>query len=172
MMGSNFKFGIWVLLGLLVSSGYSQQATSSTTWYVVRHADRDGSEDALTRAGVERSERLADLMKILRVTHVYSTDTQRTRNTAGPTATKLSLPIKVYGNLEKAWFEQLKKKHAGDVVLIVGHSNTADKIVEGLGGKGDFSIGDDEYDSLFVVSTMGEKAQAMRIRFGSKPDKE
>lgn len=74
-------------------------------------------------------------------------------------------------DLDKSWFDQIKEKHPGDVVLIVGHSNTADKIVEGLGGKGNFSLDDDEYDSLFVVSTKGREARAMRIRYGSQSGK-
>lgn len=171
MIRRDVKFGLWLLLGLFVSSGYSQEVTPPTTWYVVRHADRDGSEDALTEAGVQRSDRLAELMQILRVNHIYSTDTERTRNTAGPTAAKMSLPVKLYGDLDKAWFDQIKEKHPGDVVLLVGHSNTVDKIVEGLGGTGDFSVEDDEYDSLFIVSTMGQQARAMRIRYGSQPGK-
>jgi phosphohistidine phosphatase SixA len=171
MIRCDVKFGLWLLLVLFVSSGYSQEVTPPTTWYVVRHADRDGSHDALTEAGVQRSDRLAELMQILRVNHIYSTDTKRTRNTAGPTAAKMSLPVKLYGDLDKAWFDQLKGKHPGDVVLIVGHSNTADKIVEGLGGKGNFSLDDDEYDSLFVVSTKGQEARAMRIRYGSQSGK-
>ena len=171
MIRRDVMFGIWVLLGLFASTVFSQEVVDSTTWYVVRHADRDGSNDALTPEGVERSQHLADLMEILRVTHIYSTDTKRTRNTASPTASKLSLPVVVYGDLDRDWFAGLKKKHVGDVVLIVGHSNTADRIVEGLGGQGDFSLDDDEYDSLFVVSTRGPESRSMRIRFGKSQDK-
>ena len=165
-LGWKIKFCFVILFGLFGATSDAQQADEATTWYVVRHADRDGSQDALTQAGVKRSERLADLMGVLRVTDIYSTDTRRTRETAQPTATRLSLPVNLYGELSKSWFEALKKKHTGDVVLLVGHSNTVDRLVEGLGGKGDFSVEDDEYDSLFVVSTEGRSARALRVHFG------
>ena len=165
--GWKMKFCFVILFGLLVGSGDAQQVDEATTWYVVRHADRDGSQDALTQAGVKRSERLADVMDVLGVTDIYSTDTWRTRETAQPTATRLSLPVNLYGELSESWFEALKKKHAGDVVLLVGHSNTVDRLVAGLGGKGDFSVADDEYDSLFIVSTEGRSARALRVHFGA-----
>ena len=161
-------FGFCLLFGLAVTSSHGQESAEPMTWYVVRHADRDGSQDALTPAGVARSERLAELMQILRVTDIYSTDTERTRNTALPTATRVSLPVNLYGDLNPSWFDQMKNKHVGDVVLLVGHSNTVDKLVEGLGGKGDFSVADDEYDNLFVVSTEGVSARAIRVKFGKK----
>jgi len=147
----------------------AQQDQQVTTWYVVRHADRDGGTDRLTTAGEQRAEHLKTLMKPLRVNAVYSTDTKRTQQTAGPTASALKLPVIKYGKLSQMWFEKIKKNHRGEVVLIVAHSNTAGKIVEGLGGKGDFSIGEDEYDNLFVVTTGKQGSKAMRLKFGAKP---
>ena len=147
----------------------AQQKQQVTTWYVVRHADRDGEKDLLTKAGQQRAETLKELMKTLRVNVVYSTDTKRTRDTAAPTAKALRLSVTTYGTLSKDWFEKIKKGHRGDVVLIVAHSNTAGKIVQGLGGKGDFSIGEHEYDSLFVVTIDKQGSKALRLKFGAKP---
>ena len=168
MMKTKWMLIVTAVLFLVASESVAQQLPAPPTWYVVRHADRDGGDDALTPAGFSRSDTLANLMEVLRVTHIYSTDTQRTRDTAAPTAAKLSLPVTLYGDHTKQWFDGLKATHPGDVVMIVGHSNTVDKIVEGLGGRGDFKVTDDEYDSLFVVSTGGDKTRAMRVRFGQK----
>ncbi|MCH2177637.1 MAG: histidine phosphatase family protein [Mariniblastus sp.] len=167
-MNTKWMLPVTALLFLVASESVAQQLPAPTTWYIVRHAERDGSDDALTPVGFSRSDTLASLMEVLRVTHIYSTDTQRTRDTAAPTAAKLSLPVTLYGNHSKQWFEKMKAAHPGDVVLIVGHSNTVDKLVEGFGGQGDFKVSDDEYDNLFVVSTGGGKTRAMRIRFGQK----
>ena len=107
-------------------------------------------------------------MKTLRVDAVYSTDTKRTKRTARPTAKALNLSVVIYGQLTKEWFERIKSKHRGQVVLIVGHSNTAGRIVNGLGGEGDFSMSDDEYENLFVVSTGEGTSKVVRLKFGER----
>ena len=49
-----------------------------------------------------------------------------------------------------ALIAKLKKDHAADVVLLVGHSNSIPALVKALGGQ-EITIRDDEYDNLFVV---------------------
>jgi hypothetical protein len=58
---------------------------------------------------------------------------------------------------------------AGHVVLIVAHSNTAGSITIGLGAKGDFSIAEDEFDNLFVVTTDDFQTAAVRLKYGQPP---
>ncbi len=151
---------------LSVSIQACAQESQPSTWLIVRHADRPGEEDAITPAGEQRAEQLAQLAKTLRVQAVYSTDTQRTRRTAEPTAKALKLEIATYSTLNEDWYKELKSRHAGQVVLIVGHSNTAGKIVNGLGAPGDFSIGDDDFDNLFIVTTTDSQSSAVRLKFG------
>lgn len=141
-----------------------------TTFYIVRHAERDGTNDALTEAGELRAKELAVLMKSLRIKAVYSTDTQRTQSTAKPTAETLELEIQSYNELSPAWFNELKSDHQGHAVLIVGHSNTSGMIANELGGEGDFSLGEDEYDNLFIVKIEDDQTSALRIRFGNTSD--
>jgi hypothetical protein len=43
-------------------------------------------------------------------------------------------------------------EHDGDTVLIVGHSNTAPELIHQLGDVDVPPIGDDEYDTLYVLS--------------------
>jgi broad specificity phosphatase PhoE len=158
------------VLGLLSCVGaekLSAQDFQSTTFYVVRHADRDGSNDSLTEAGIARAKQLAILMKTFRVEAIYSTDTERTQNTAKPTAEALDLDVTSYGDLTDDWFQKLKTDHAGQAVLIVGHSNTSGQIVNGLGGAGDFSLEEDEYENLFIVTTKPDGATAIKIDFGA-----
>lgn len=151
---------------LIVAIQAWAQESQSTTWLIVRHADRPGEEDAITPAGEQRAEQLAQLAKTLRVQAVYSTDFQRTRRTAEPTANALKLDITTYATLTDEWFKELKSHHAGQVVLIVGHSNTAGKIVNGLGADGDFLISDDDFDNLFIVTTSDSQSTAVRLKYG------
>ena len=164
-----FTFLIFICLSYCLSQSGFGQDFHPTTFYVVRHADRDGTNDALTQAGEKRAEQLAVLMKALRVDAIFSTDTQRTQLTAKPTADALGIEVISYGQLDDAWFEKIKAEHQGKVVLIVGHSNTSGQIVNGLGGKGDFSLEENEYDNLFIVTTTEQGATAIRVDFG-EPD--
>lgn len=156
------------LIFLLLQTVSQAQEIQPTTFYIVRHAERAGTEDALTEAGIQRAQELATLMKSLRISAIYSTETHRTQSTAKPSAEALELNVDSYGELNESWFEQLKEKHEGQNVLIVGHSNTSGMIVKGLGGEGDFSIDENEYDNLFVVTISEGNPKAIRIRWGNR----
>ena len=140
--------------------------SETTTWLVVRHADRDGGNDELTEQGKKRAKKLKKIAKSFRVNAIYSTNTNRTKSTAKPTASKLGLEINDYGRFNSEWFDQMKAKHNGDVILIVGHSNTVGPLVNGLGGEGDFSVEENEFDSLFVVTSDSKTTVALRLKFG------
>jgi len=143
-----------------------QEEVAPTTFYVVRHADRDGTRDALTDAGKLRAEQLATLMKTLRIQAVYSTNTNRTKQTAQPTADSEGKTIRLYGDLTDEWFETLKSTHAGQAVLIVAHSNTSGEIAKRLGATGDLSMEEDEFDRLFIVTVWGGKTSSVALQFG------
>ena len=159
-----------ICLLALTSQGCNAQSPKTTTFFVVRHADRMGKADALTASGKERAQKLAEMLKHLRVAAVYSTDTARTRATAKPTADALQLSIKTYpGKPSSQFFSQLQNRHRGQTVLIVGHSNTVGLLVEELGGDKGIRLGDNEYDNLFVVSgDAPTKMQTVRLKFGGK----
>lgn len=143
-----------------------------TTILIVRHADRQGEDDALTEEGFQRAQALGKLAKLLRVDAIYSTETNRTQKTAEPAATLLQVPVQAYtfnpNQPDASWFEKIIDKHAGETVLIVGHSNTLHGLVRGFGGEGDYPIQHDEYDRLFIVSVDGETASVAKLRFGAK----
>lgn len=168
------KFGLQIIAIALLASWANttcaQNAPEAGTFYIVRHADRDGSNDALTSEGVERANHLRELMKTLQIDAIFSTDTVRTKSTAAPTATALGLEVQIYGDLTPEWFEQIKTEHTGKAVLIVGHSNTSGLIAKGLGGQGDFEIEEDEYQSLFVVTTGVGGAASVRLRYGKRQE--
>lgn len=148
--------------------GLEEDADNTTYFWVVRHADRDGKKDALTQKGLERAEKLRRLAAPMKLDAVYSTDLKRTKQTAKPTAKEFKKEILIYGKLSKPWFDEIKKKHAGKgVVLIVGHSNTVVPIVQGLGGKLDYKIGENEFDKLFVVKVSQEKTTVNRTQYGN-----
>lgn len=157
-----------------------ESAPRPATFFVVRHAERPGKADEITEAGRERAKLLSRFMQTQRVKAVYSTDTNRTVSTATPTAAAAGLKVIRYQETAsgryrpiptKEWLEQLARRHAGQSVLIVGHSNTVVPIVNGLGGRMRYTVSENEYHSMFIVSVDQQGAQAVRVNFGKVPEK-
>lgn len=130
--------------------------------YVVRHAERaDGgapassmsgapADPSLSSAGEARAAKLAAMLADAGITAIYATEFKRTQETAKPLATKLHVAVStVAASQTAALVADLKSKHANDVVLVVGHSNTMPAVIKALGGP-DVIVGDNDYDGLFV----------------------
>ncbi|HYX19467.1 MAG TPA: histidine phosphatase family protein, partial [Thermoanaerobaculia bacterium] len=60
----------------------------------------------------------------------------------------------------------LRKAHPNDVVLVVGHSNTLPNLLDTLGVPEKITLGDNEYDNLFVVvPEPGKPTTLLRLRY-------
>ena len=57
-----------------------------------------------------------------------------------------------------------KLKTSKGAVLVVGHSNTVPEVIAALGVKPAVTIGDTEFDNLFIV-TIGAKPTMVRLRY-------
>jgi broad specificity phosphatase PhoE len=128
----------------------------SHTYYVVRHAEKAGAgsmnanDPPLTAAGQQRAEALKDSLSDKHISYIFSTNTIRTKSTAEPLRGLLGLPAQTYARVDSAFIASLKRLKKN--TLIVGHSNTVDEIVNGLGNKKLLSdLEDAEYDNLFLV---------------------
>ena len=123
-----------------------------TTIIVVRHADRAGQADSLSTAGVERAKDLAQATKMANLKAIYVTDTHRSRDTATPTAAMSHVTPEVYAAKEyEELVKRILKDHAGEAVLVVGHSNTVPGIVTALSGQPAADMPETEYDRYTVV---------------------
>lgn len=150
----------------------------SHTYYVVRHAEKatpstgttmsTPNDPPLSDAGAQRAEALKETLQNSKIDYIFSTNTIRTRATAEPLSKARSVAIQTYGPFPDSAFIQ-KMKALKKNVLIVGHSNTVDDIVNGLTGQktihGD--LPDSEYSSLFVVKYAGKKVRFERRTFGA-----
>ena len=125
-------FAFLVLAGLVVALNVWRSA-ATTTFIVLRHAEKQlGSIDdpPLSADGLVRANRLAELLVTARsslgqVQAVYASDTRRAEQTATPLAQRLGVAIQRYPARDiEALIDRIRTDHAGDVVLIVGHSNT------------------------------------------------
>ena len=127
---------------------------------VVRHAERaDGgsmsaakqTDPLLSSEGEARAKRLAAMLAESGITAIYATEYRRTQDTAKPIADRLGLKVQTQKGQDTAGLvAMLKARHAKDVVLLVGHSNTVPEIIKALGGPA-FKIPDDEYDTIYFL---------------------
>ena len=123
---------------------------STRTYYIVRHADRVPGQDAITPAGVARTRVLADSLRLKGIGRIFSTNTQRTRQTAQPLSEASSVPITLYSADTLAGFATYLKNQPNS--LVVGHSNTILETARALGATPTATtIGEQEFDRLLIV---------------------
>jgi len=136
-----------------------------TTVLLVRHADIDlppSSDDPpLNELGRHRAELLARIVAEAGVTAIVTSVFRRTKQTAQPLASLTQLhPVVAGPDLA----DHIRAGSLGEVVLVVGHSNTVPALVEELGGTPS-PIGEREFDNLFVVTV---DAGGVRLKYGER----
>ena len=141
-----------------------------TTVILVRHAEKvmdAGDDPGLTDAGQTRAERLALLLSACNLKGIYSSQWMRSRLTAAPTAKEFGLSVtQVDAKESKKLAAEILLQHAGQTVLVVGHSDTLSEIVHALGGGSIPDIGDNDYDNLFVISVYApQKASVLLLKY-------
>lgn len=143
----------------------------TTTYYISRHMEKGGTtmtaDPPLTAQGEAQAIALRDYLKGKKIAAVYSTNFIRTKSTAQPTATQYNLPVNIYtasgGN---ALVDSLKVSNTRNV-LIVGHSNTVDDLVNRfLGTSTVTDLPDSEYGSLFIVKKKGSGYRFEKVKVG------
>ncbi|MFV8224604.1 SixA phosphatase family protein [Christiangramia aquimixticola] len=130
-----------------------------TTYYFIRHAEKDRSnkedkDPSLTEEGLARATKWAEVLKDVELDAVYSTDYNRTMQTAFPCAEKNKLSILKY-DPSNAYTEDFQNATRGKTVLIVGHSNTTPTFVNKILGKEKYAdLDDSENGALFIVQIL------------------
>jgi broad specificity phosphatase PhoE len=173
----------YFLLGMLVIA-----ASCSNTYYIVRHAEKTvmtkdsanmmAANPPLSEAGKVRAFGLRDELKNNHIRYIFSTNTIRTISTAQPLSElNGNIPIQIYSPVKDSllpFVNRLKAIQKGNV-LVIGHSNTVDDIVNALCGeiKIPADLKDGEYDNLFIVKRKGKKMSFEQRKYGypSNPEK-
>lgn len=134
----------------------------TSTFYFIRHAEKDRSDSLnsnphLTEKGLLRAEKWRTVFKNISFDAVYSTDYNRTRETALPTAIKNNLELNIYNprNINATEFLNTNK---GKNVLIVGHSNTTPTFVNAILKNETYkNIDDANNGNLYTITINGDK---------------
>lgn len=147
---------------------------------LVRHAEKasiPGPDPELSEAGLARAAALASALSDASVSSIITTQFRRTRSTAAPLAKKLGLtPITVAAGAELAAHAQataraVRARPSGEVILVVGHSNTIPAIIRALGGPEFSDLCEGEYDNLFILQIDSARAvRLLRTRYGAPDD--
>ncbi|MEQ6123989.1 histidine phosphatase family protein [Pseudotenacibaculum sp. MALMAid0570] len=140
-------------------ASYAQEVT---TYYFIRHAEKQRTNPkdrnpSLTFDGYKRADNWKEVFKYIPLDAVYSTDYNRTKLTAKPTADSKKLPILVY-NPRNMYSEGFQNNTKGKRVLVVGHSNTTPAFVNKILGKNKYKQIDDSNNSnLYIVTVIDGK---------------
>jgi broad specificity phosphatase PhoE len=149
----------------------SPRDSSLVTFLIVRHAEKNtamlGHDVPLTEAGAARARELRRIAGDTGVDAIYTTPTQRAMQTAQPLASALGESLTVVYDTDET-VRRLKTRHWGQVVVVVGHSDTVPQIVEGLTGKRVPAF-QAEFDLLYVVTLARDgRSTILRLHYGEK----
>jgi broad specificity phosphatase PhoE len=157
-----------IVVGVIAAAPVAAQHTV----VLVRHAERaDASasppsmaaDPDLSAAGRERAASLATVLKNAKITAIFATELKRTQQTAAPLAKALGLTVTIVEADHMAELIKRVKSTKGNV-LVVGHSNTVPDVIKGLGIASPPSIGDNDFDNLFLV-TAGAKPSLLQLHY-------
>ena len=140
-----------------------------TTYYLIRHAEKDRSNPSdrnpnLNEEGLKRAENWNSYFKDVAFDMVYSTDYNRTKQTAQPIAKRLGKDITIYDPRDmanEAFMTETKNK----TVLVVGHSNTTPVLANKLSGENKYDmIADNNNANLYIITIkQGEILSELKV---------
>ena len=145
------------ILGVFLITIFHANSQECSSFYLIRHAeklriDKTDRNPKLNDKGILRAEKWKDVLKNIDLDKIYSTNYNRTIETAKPTSTSQNIDITIYSPaiIDYRSFKEINK---GKKVLIVGHSNTIPNFVNGLIEKDVYDQIDDLNNSnLYLVN--------------------
>ena len=171
---------IIIYTAIAVGLAWFFESQVTTTVIFVRHAEKalapaddPGLSEAGKRRAAELARQLVDADVVAGVDAIYSTSFRRTEETVQPLATALNIPITFYdADLKNAEtiMDEIVKTHKGQIVLVVGHSNTVPALIGSMGASKKVPKIDEknEYDNIYVVSIPWfGKTKTIRLRYGA-----
>lgn len=153
-----------------------------TTVYLVRHAEKaeipNDNNPPLNEMGLWRSQVLAHMLGKAEIKAIYTSQYQRTQQTAKPLAAKLGVtptvvpitmspsnPRELSSEYIRAMINNIHQR-AGESVLVVGHTNTIPRIISALRAGVIPVIDEQTFDNLFIVTMHNlEVAKVVQLKY-------
>lgn len=138
-------------------------AQNVRTIYLIRHADKvsDDTDAPLSGAGRQRAECLATTLADARIQKIFTSDLQRTQQTAAPLAEKLHLkPVAIPISMPDKLIEAIRSSKETNV-LVIWHDATLPQILSALGAPPIPPIAHTEYDRFFILTMSGDRANPL-----------
>ena len=145
-----------------------------TTIILIRHGERvtPSASDPpggphLNADGKDRAQTLVHVVGGSGIKAIYTSSLIRTKETAEPLAERLQLepvpPIDEAIDIKN----HILSNHAGETVLVIGHTNTIPDVIDQFAGGNMPDINDKEFDNLFVVTAFDSgKASVVKMKYG------
>jgi len=158
-----------ILTFIFLSLSLISYAQEITTYYLIRHAeklriDKTDKNPNLNFNGYKRAEAWKDVFSNVSFDAVYSTDYNRTKLTAKPTAISKNLPILLY-NPNTMYSEAFQNNTKGKTVLVVGHSNTTNVFVNKILGIEKYNeIKDNNNSNLYIVTISNGETSSILLK--------
>lgn len=162
-------FTVFSLSSYAQETQEDQKKPEVTTYYFIRHAekqrqDKTDRDPSLTFDGYKRADGWKDVFQFIPLDAVYSTNYNRTKLTAKPTADSKKLPILSY-DPRNMYSESFQYNTKGKHVLIVGHSNTTPAFVNKVLGENRYKqIDDNNNSNLYIVTIVDGKATSTVLK--------
>lgn len=157
---------LWLVASAVIA------ADPITTVILIRHAEKStvpADDPVLTEQGKSRAKELTRILGDTGIQAIYTSQYDRTRLTADPIAKQLSIPTKQIDAKNTAdLVSEVLSKNKGQVVLIVGHSNSVPEIIQAFGGPAMDEIDQTQFDNLFVLTICQPgSAKVIKLKYGS-----
>ena len=158
-----------VVVFVLLFCSFNSYAQEVTTYYLVRHAEKDRSDKTnsnpeLTDLGQQCALSWSSVFENVTFDAVYSTNYLRTIATAKPTASAKGLEIQFY-NPRELYSKDFQQETLGKTVLVVGHSNTTPQFVNAILGIDRYTdIQDNNNANLYIVTGIKEETTSVLLK--------
>lgn len=139
-----------------------------TTVFLVRHAEKAESpadNPPLNETGLWRAQVLAHTLGKAGITAIYTSQFLRTQQTAAPLAAQLGIkptvmtltasptnPREISSQSILAIVQDIYRHHAGETILVVGHTNSVPPVIRMLRAAPVPVIDEQTFDNLFIVT--------------------
>ena len=155
---------------IFISLFFLTYSPSTTTYYLVRHAEKaceDCNSCGLSQSGNARAATLASYLSNKDIDMIFASQCLRTSSTAQPLADKLGMDVSTYNTEQLNTLISTLQSINNKNILVVGHSNQIPIIVKALSRKRVY-ISDSDFDNMYIItkSSLSRNASLKKFTYG------